>query len=236
LNAFDVIQLQPATQKVAGFFHSGRLFVNGLVHPHLQRIDRAIDALRAERARLSSSAPSVAYQGAPGAFSEDAARALAGNDALLHPMRTLDEAFRAVVEGVAEFAVIPVENSLAGPVPRAEELIRRSGCRVMAEHSLQISHVLIGCEGATLDGIRHAASHPVALAQCRRFFAARPHIAEVSAFDTAGAVALMVAAGDPTGAAIASTRAAALYGGVILTSEIQDRRDNFTRFVVVAKG
>jgi len=206
------------------------------VHPHLDRIDRAIDALRAERRRLSGSAPTVAYQGAPGAFSEDAARELAGGDALLHPRNTLEDVFEALTFGVAEFAVIPVENSLAGPVPRAAELIRRHGMSVMAEHSLRIAHSLIGCPGATIEGIREAASHPVALAQCRQFLAERPAIRGVEAFDTAGAVALMVAAGDPARAAIASSRAAALYNGEILLSEIQDRRDNFTRFVVLAKA
>ena len=164
--------------------------MNGLVHPHLERIDRAIDALRAERRRLCGAVPSVAYQGAPGAFSEDAARALAGDDARLQPLNTLDDVFEALALGVAEFAVIPVENSLAGPVPRAAELIRRFGCRVMAEHSLRIAHALIGCPESTIEGLRRAASHPVA----------------------------------------------ALYNGVVLLSEIQDRRDNFTRFVVVAKG
>lgn len=210
--------------------------MKGLLHPHLERIDRAIDALRAERRRLSGATPSVAYQGAPGAFSEDAARSLAGDDAVLHPLNTLDDVFQALALGVTEFAVIPVENTIAGAVPRAAELIRRHGCRVMAEHSLRIAHSLIGCPGATLEGIRHAASHPVALAQCRQFFAARPNIREVTAFDTAGAVAAVVAAGDLAGAAIAGARAAAIYNGVILLSEIQDRRDNFTRFVVVGKG
>lgn len=210
--------------------------MNGLVHPHLERIDRAIDALQAERRRISSAAPTVAYQGAPGAFSEDAARALAGDDALLQPLETLEDVFQALTLGISEFAVIPVENSLAGPVPRAADLIRRFGCRVMAEHSLRIAHALIGCPGATIDTIREAASHPVALAQCRQFFAARPQIAEVPAFDTAGSVAAMMAAGNPSAAAIASERAAALYGGVVLLREIQDRRDNFTRFVVLVNG
>lgn len=210
--------------------------MNGLVHPHLERIDRAIDALRAERQRISGAAPTVAYQGAPGAFSEDAARELAGGDALLRPLDALDDVFQALSLGVCEFAVIPVENSLAGPVPRASELIRRHGCRVMAEHSLRIAHALIGCPGATIEAIRDVASHPVALAQCRRFFADRPAVAEIAAFDTAGAVAAMIAAGNARSAAIASERAAALYGAVVLLHEIQDRRDNFTRFVVVAKA
>jgi len=208
--------------------------MNGLVHPHLERIDRAIDALRAERHRISGAVPTVAYQGAPGAFSEDAARALAGEAAVLQPLNTLEDVFQALTMGVAEFAVIPVENSLAGAVPRAADLIRRFGCRVMAEHSLRIAHALVGCPGATIETVREAASHPVALAQCRQFFAARPHIAEVTAFDTAGSVAAMMAAGNTASAAIASERAAALYGGVVLLSEIQDRRDNFTRFVVLA--
>src|SRR6185436_17173678 len=115
------------------------------------------------------------------AFSEDAARELAGSDAVLRPLRTLDDVFQALALGVAEFAVIPVENSLAGPVPRASEPIWRSGCRVMAEHSLLILHALIGCPGASLEDVREAASHPVALAQCRKFFAERPHVAEVAA-------------------------------------------------------
>lgn len=210
--------------------------MNGLVHPHLERIDRAIDALRAERRRLIGAAPTVAYQGVAGAFSEDAARVLAGDAATLAPLNTLEDVFQAMALGVAEFAVIPVENTLAGAVPRAAELIRRSGCRVMAEHSLRIAHALVGCPGATIEGIRRAASHPVALAQCRKFFDARPSIAPVAAFDTAGAAAAVVAAGDVTSAAIAGVRAAALYGGVVLLSEIQDRPDNFTRFVIVSKG
>ena len=210
--------------------------MNGLVHPHLERIDRAIDALRAERLRLTGAAPTVAYQGVPGAFSEDAARALAGDDAHLRPLNTLDDVFQALSLGVSEFAVIPVENSLAGPVPRAAELIRRHGCRVMAEHSLRIAHALIGCPGATIADVRSAASHPVALAQCRKFFQAHPAIAEATAFDTAGAAAAVVSAGDVSAAAIAAARAAALYGGAILLSEIQDRRDNFTRFVVIARA
>jgi prephenate dehydratase len=208
--------------------------MNGLVHPHLDRIDRAIDALRAERRRISSAAPTVAYQGAPGAFSEDAARALAGDEAVLQPLNTLDGVFQALSLGVSEFAVIPVENSLAGPVPRAGDLIRRFGCRVMAEHSLRIAHALVGCPGATIETIRAATSHPVALAQCRQFFAAHSDIAPVEAFDTAGAVASMMTEGNRAFAAIASERAAALYGGVVLLQEIQDRRDNFTRFVVLA--
>lgn len=210
--------------------------MNGLVHPHLERIDRAIDALRAERQRLSDVAPTVAYQGVPGAFSEDAARALSGDHATLHPLPTLEDVFQALTLGGSEFAVIPVENSLAGPVPRADELIRRHHCRVMAEHSLRIAHALIGCPGATLDRIRRASSHPVALAQCRKFFAAHPAIEEAAAFDTAGAIAAVVADGDVASAAIGSVRAATLYGGIVLAEEIQDRRDNFTRFVVLSRA
>jgi len=210
--------------------------VNGLVHPHLDRIDRAIDALRAERRRLSDAAPCVAYQGVPGAFSEDAARTLAGGDATLQPLPTLEDVFQALVFGGAEFAVIPVENTLAGPVPRAADLIRRHGCRVMAEHSLLISHALIGCPGATLEHVRRATSHPVALAQCRKFLATHPAIEAAEGFDTAGAVAEVVAAANPAWAAIGSVRAAALYGGIVLQTAIQDRRDNFTRFVVLARA
>lgn len=204
-----------------------------LVNPNVERIDRTIEALQAERRRLAAAQAVVAYQGAPGAFSEAAARQLAGGAAVLAPRRTLDDVFEALAAGVADFAVIPLENTIAGPVPRAGDLVHRHRARVRGELSMHIAHALIGAPGAALADVRRVTSHPMALRQCAGYLARTPTIAVAETYDTAGAVAEIVAAGDESVAAIASAAAATIYGGTILAEGIQDRPDNFTRFVIL---
>src|SRR5579862_8318599 len=117
----------------------------------------------------------VAFQGEPGAFSEAAAVQLLGEAITTVPRPTFDSAFRAIDEGAADALLAPVENTLAGPVVRVYDLLLESKLGIVAETILPIEHQLIGCPGATLDGIRSVASHPMALAQCERFFATHPH-------------------------------------------------------------
>jgi prephenate dehydratase len=207
----------------------------GYRHPHLSRIDRAIAALVAERSRLIDAPPVIAYQGAPGAFSEEAARLFFPAAATLMPLRTLDDVFAAMARQQAEFAVVPVENTLAGAVPGCLRRIRDSRTHMIGERILRIAQAAIGVPGASLVDARIARSHPVALAQCQRFFEAHPHLAREDAFDTAGAVAEVVRVGDPAMVAIGSARAAAVYGGVVLATEIQDVAANFTRFVLLGQ-
>lgn len=205
-------------------------------HPHLSRIERAIDALTAERARLLDAPPSVAYQGAPGAFSDEAARLFfPGGAATFVPLRTLNDVFAAMSRQEVEFAVVPVENTLAGFVPGCQQKIRESRAHVVGERILRISQAVMGVPGATLAGARVVRSHPVALAQCARFLAAHPHLAAEDAFDTAGAVADMMRTGDPGVLAIGSAHAARHYGAAVLAEEIQDVAANFTRFVLLAQ-
>lgn len=175
----------------------------------------------------------AAYQGARGAFSEEAARALLGPTARLLPCRTLVDLFDALAEGHVHMAVVPVRNSIVGAVPQAAELMAQHQVRVLSEHIQPIHQMLIGPPGATVETIRTVWSHPVALAQCTRWFARHPHASPSPAFDTAGAVADVLQRGDITEAAIASRRAADVYGGVVLAECIQDRADNVTRFVLV---
>ena len=177
----------------------------------------------------------VAYQGAPGAFSEDAARALAGNDVTLMPCATLDEVFSVIADGRAASGIVPVQNNTAGEVPGVNDLMNRFDVHVTGEVTMRIVQTLVGLPGAEIDRLRQVSSHPVALAQCGRFLRRHPHLAPIAAFDTAGAVADLVRHGDPTHAAIASARAAEVWGAVVLENEIQDRFDNFTRFVQVFK-
>ena len=175
----------------------------------------------------------AAYQGMPGAFSEEASRVLLGPSARLLPCRSLADAFEALVRGRARLAVVPVTNSIVGPVPDAAELIARHRVHIHAEHLQPIDQTVIGPPGATLDSIRLVWSHPVALAQCTKWFARHPLTQPASTFDTAGAVADVLRRGDPREAAIASKRAAAVYGGVVLAEAIQDSPDNVTQFVLV---
>lgn len=175
----------------------------------------------------------VAFQGEPGAFSEEAALRLLGPQIETVPCATFDLAFRAVPEGLADALLAPVENSLAGSVVRVYDLLLESNFGIVAETILPIEHHVIGCPGASLDEIRAVASHPMALAQCERFFLAHPQVKRVPAEDTAGSVREALAAGDKTRAGIAGGRAAEHYGGVILAANVQDNPENYTRFVLL---
>jgi prephenate dehydratase len=175
----------------------------------------------------------VAFQGELGAFSEAAAIQLLGDRITTVPRATFDAAFKAVPEGAADALLVPVENSLAGSVVRVYDLLLESDLAIVAETILPIEHHLIGCPGATLQGLRSVASHPMALAQCERFFSSHPALKRVPAEDTAGSVREALARGDKSGAAIAGRRAAEHYLGVILAEDIQDNAENFTRFVLL---
>jgi prephenate dehydratase len=175
----------------------------------------------------------IAFQGEPGAFSEAAAVQLLGEAITTVPRPTFDAAFRAIDEGAADALLAPVENTLAGPVVRVYDLLLESTLTITAETILPIEHHLIGCPGATLNEIRSVASHPMALAQCERFFVAHPHVKRVPAEDTAGSVREVLARGDKSSAAIAGRRAAEHYAGVILASDLQDNPENFTRFFLL---
>ena len=182
---------------------------------------------------LDRKTPRVAFQGEPGAFSEAAAIQLLGDAITTLPRATFDAAFRAIDEGVADALLAPVENSLAGSVVRVFDLLVQSRFAIVAETILPIEMQLIAAPGASLADIRSVASHPMALAQCERFFAAHPQWKRVPAEDTAGSVREALSRGDKSCAAIAGRRAAEHYKGVILAESIQDNAENFTRFVLL---
>jgi prephenate dehydratase len=182
---------------------------------------------------MSEEKPRVAFQGEHGAFSEAAALQLLGENIETVPRATFDALFRAIEEGAADALLAPVENSLAGSVVRVYDLLLESELGIVAETILRIEHHLIGCPGATLEGLKSVASHPVALAQCEKFFLEHPRLRRVTVEDTAGSVRDAVAAGDKTAAGIAGRRAALRYGGEILAEGIQDNPENYTRFVLL---
>lgn len=175
----------------------------------------------------------VAFQGEPGAFSEAAAVQLLGASIDTVPCATFDAGFRAIDEGAADALLVPLENSLAGSVVRVFDLLLESRVAIVAETILPIEMQLIALPGASLADIRSVASHPMALAQCERFFAAHPEWKRVPAEDTAGSVREVIFRGDKSAAAIAGRRAAEHYHAAILAESIQDNAENFTRFVLL---
>lgn len=176
----------------------------------------------------------VAFQGERGAFSEEAAVKLLGEEVVLVPRPTFEAAFATVKECVADYVFAPIENSLAGSVHRCFDLLMDSGLTIIAEEVIPISHNLIGIPGASLGQVAVVESHPVALAQCERFFAAHPRLKRVAAEDTAGSVREIVRARDPKRGAIAGRRAAGIYGGKILLEHLEDDSENYTRFLLLA--
>jgi len=175
----------------------------------------------------------VAYQGEAGAFSESAARRLLGPDIAGVPCRTFEQMFAAVGAGEAECCVAPIENSLAGSIHRNYDLLLDSGLTIAGETSMRIVHNLIAPPNVPIESVRRVYSHPVALAQCTRFFTGHPHIEAVPVHDTAGGVRLVMDRGRDDEAAIASATAAEIYGGRVLLEAIEDNPQNFTRFFLL---
>lgn len=184
---------------------------------------------------MASSAFQVAFQGHRGAYGDDVALSLARSDDRCTPCAKLDEVFDAVMEGRVELGVAPIENSLAGPVLRAYDLLITHPTVIVGEVTKHIDHVLIGTTGASVQALRQVYSHPVALAQCERFFERNPHIQPVAWGDTAGAAEHITRSGRAEWAAIAGRRAARLYQGDILAEHIQDHEENYTRFVLIVR-
>ena len=177
----------------------------------------------------------VAIQGERGAFSHQAALQLVAKAEVLPCSRSI-EVFDALASGHAVAAVIPVENTLAGPVGEHLDLLLERPVFIQKELRLRIEHNLIAAPGAKLKSIRQVFSHPVALDQCRNFFRHHRGIAATPFYDTAGAVKHLMADGLRDTAAIASRQAAREYGARILMTGLEDDKRNFTRFFLIQKG
>jgi prephenate dehydratase len=175
----------------------------------------------------------VAFQGEPGAFSEE--MSLAYFD---HPSTVPCESFEAVFETVAskqvEFGVIPIENSLAGSIHQNYDLLLRHQLHIVGEYFLRVRLCLIGFPGATKGSIRHIFSHPQPLGQSAGYLRKMRGVTTEAVYDTAGSVKILKATGEPSAAAIASRRAAEIYGMEILEANIEDNPENYTRFLVIA--
>jgi prephenate dehydratase len=179
--------------------------------------------------------PRIAYQGEPGAFSDDAARTLVPG-AETTGYGTFDDAAAAVQNGSIDLALLPVENSISGSVPRVYDLLwDDERLSIVDEIVYRVVQNLIGIAGASVEGLREVRSHPVALEQCRRFLGAHPAMHATIVADTAGAVREIARLADPSVGAIASSLAAERYGAQILVPAVQDVDENFTRFFLLQR-
>jgi len=179
--------------------------------------------------------PRVAFQGERGAFSEEAALKLLGDEIELVPRRTFVDLYDSLDNGLADYLLAPVENTIAGVVHASIDLFNTRSLQKIDEITIQIEQHLIGCPGADFDAIETVQSHPTALAQCSVFFNAHSRLKPVVADDTAGSVAEVIRLNDPKRAAIAGQRAAEFYGANILRKSIQDHGNNYTRFILLVK-
>ena len=177
----------------------------------------------------------VAIQGERGAFSHQAALGVLGAGIEVVPEASFEELFASVGEGRADRALVPIENSLHGSIHENYDRLLQSPLHIVGETQLRIRQCLIARPGSTVDVLRRVSSHPVALAQCRRFFVEHPGAQAVTAYDTAGAVRDLMSGGQATDGAIASTLAAELYGAEVLLEGIEDDPQNYTRFLILGQ-
>lgn len=176
----------------------------------------------------------VAFQGEAGAYSEEAAYNYFSSSVLVKPCETLEDVFRAIERGEAQSGIIPVENSLEGNVGQSYDLLLDSELKVSGETELRVVHCLIAHPGTGLDSLKKVYSHPQALGQCRNYL---NHLdcELIPTYDTAGSVKMIKEKGITDGAAIASARAAEIYGMQILAKGIEDNPGNYTRFFILSK-
>jgi len=192
----------------------------------------------------------VAFQGEPGAYSEAAALEHFGPETETLPCESFDAVFDAVEAGTRDVAacnaaacnagacdagLVPVENSLAGSIHRNYDLLLQRSLTIVGEHYLRVRHCLIAHPGVALAEIRKVISHPQGLAQCDRYLKSLPGVKSEAAYDTAGSVKIIKEQGKRAVAAIASRRAADVYGMAILAEGIEDDPANYTRFLAISR-
>ena len=175
----------------------------------------------------------IAFQGARGAFSEEAARRLVGPKTAVLPCERFEDVFNSLKKGQAGGAVVPIENTLAGSVYENYDHLQHFQLPIVAETSVRIVHNLIAPKGVRFSKIRRVFSHPVALNQCLDFFSRNPQMERIPFYDTAGSVKMIVEQKLTDAAAIASSIAAEIYGAAILRRSIESDRRNFTRFFLL---
>ncbi len=175
----------------------------------------------------------VAFQGEPGAYGEQAVFNYFG-DVETQPVESFDAVFEAVVAGTCDVGLIPIENSLAGSIHQNYDLLLHHDLHIIGEYFLRVQHCLIALPGVAKADIKKAISHYQALGQCAAYLRGLG-IKPEAVYDTAGSVKMLKESGARDTAAIASRRAAQIYGMQILEEGIEDNTENYTRFLAISK-
>jgi arogenate/prephenate dehydratase len=177
----------------------------------------------------------VAFQGELGAFSQHAAVKIFGSKIEPLPCFAFDDVFEAAARKKTEFAVVPIENTLAGSIHQNYDLLARHSLEIVAETSLRVEHHLIAHPGTGIRSIRQIYSHPSALEQCKRLLRRLKAVEKISFYDTAGSVKFICERSLRHAAAVASEDAARIYGMKIVRRGIEDDSENYTRFLALAR-
>ena len=172
----------------------------------------------------------IGFQGEPGAYSEIAASRIGTP----RGFRTFLDVFQAIIKNDVQCGALPIENSLGGSIHENYDLLLKYPVEIIAETFVRVEHCLLGLPGTKIETARQVLSHPQALLQCDKFLNEHPGLEPIAAYDTAGSAKLILESGSKEKLAIASERAAEVYGLEILQRGIATLSDNFTRFVIVA--
>lgn len=176
----------------------------------------------------------IAFQGEPGAYSEQAALEYFGPNTPTLPCHSFEDVFEAVCQGVSTHGLIAIENSLAGSIHHNYDLMLENDLHIVGEYPLRVSHCLMALPGVKLEEIQRALSHPQALAQCDANLRAMG-LQAVTEADTAGSARLLIERQDRQAGALASRRAADVYQLQILKENMEDNPANYTRFLALSK-
>lgn len=176
----------------------------------------------------------IAYLGEVGAYSEEAAINYFGEKATLIPHESFHQIFQSVEEKRVDYGLVPIENSLAGSIHQNYDLLLHHNLSIVGEQYLRIRHCLIVHPNAQITNIKKIMSHPQALAQCEQYIRGLSSVSTEPTYNTAGSVKMISESNDQTVGAIASRRAAQVYGMKIIDEDIEDNPANFTRFIALA--
>ncbi|MCH8325654.1 MAG: prephenate dehydratase [Bacteroidetes bacterium] len=178
----------------------------------------------------------IAIQGEKGSFSENAAKSYFGNNIKISTSFSFSDVFHKVKYKKVNYGIVPIENSLYGSVIDSLDLLQKNSLYIVGEINLQISHFLISNKKYKLSQVKKIYSHPQALGQCSKFLDSIPQVKIIPNYDTAGSAKMLNKYQDEFSAAIASREAAKIYGLKIVRSNIQNKKKNYTRFLIIAQS
>ena len=178
----------------------------------------------------------VAYQGESGAYSEIASKKMFDKKIKLSPSFSFEEVFLKTKSGEVNFGIIPIENTLYGSVFESYDLLLKYSLHIVGELNLQVNHQLLTKEVCKISDIRKIYSHPQALGQCSKFLKTLKNVTIVPSYDTAGSALISLNNSSEITAIVASKNAAKIYNLKILKSNIQNNKENYTRFYCISQN